>query len=125
MRVEMDLNGEIWIMSGDQPVAQVCPEQWSAVECFSEIQEMIQFRESCGGGIAACMRLNARLTERVEELMEALAPFANRCAEKAQGTKYSALTDSQWRRALETYQECPGGDMCGCKPRDALATGDN
>ena len=60
-------------------------------------------------GIAACMRLNANLTERVAALMEALAPFANRCAEKGMGGKYSALTDSQWRRALETYQECPGG----------------
>jgi hypothetical protein len=55
---------------------------------------------------------------RVAELIEALAPFANRTAEKAMGTKYSALTDSQWRRALETYQSCPGGDMCGCAPRE-------
>ena len=71
-------------------------------------------------GIAACMRLYAKLTERVAELMEALAPFANRCAEKAQGGKYSALTDSQWRRALETYQVCPGGDMCGCGKYDEV-----
>ena len=62
----------------------------------------------------------SELTERVAELMEALAPFANRCAEKAQGGKYSALTDSQWRRALETYQVCPGGDMCGCGKYDEV-----
>jgi hypothetical protein len=68
-------------------------------------------------GIAACMRLNAKLTERVAELIEALAPFANRAVERRDGTECSALTDQQWRRALETYQECPGGDMCGCEPQ--------
>ena len=61
--------------------------------------------------------------EEISVLREALAPFANRAAEKGMGCraalpggKYSVLTDSQWCRALEAYQECPGGDMCGCKP---------
>ena len=46
MRVEMDLEGEIWIMSGDQPIAQVCPEQWSGIECFSAVQEMLSDHEA-------------------------------------------------------------------------------
>jgi hypothetical protein len=53
----------------------------------------------------------------IAALREALAPFANREAERAFGGGVSALTDAQWRRALEAYQECPGGDMCGCKPK--------
>ena len=69
-------------------------------------------------GVMAAFDGTPVYTERVAELMEALAPFANRAAEKGMGGKYSALTDSQWRRALETYQTCPGGDMCGCEPRD-------
>ena len=67
-------------------------------------------------------RINGQ-AEEIAALREALAPFANRADEKGMGCraalpggKYSVLTDSQWTRALEVYQECPGGDMCGCKP---------
>ena len=44
------------------------------------------------------------LREEVAALREALAPFANRAAEKAMGGKCSPLTESQWKRALEVYQ---------------------
>ena len=45
------------------------------------------------------------LREEVAALREALAPFANRAAEKAAAGKCSPLTESQWNRALEVYQK--------------------
>ena len=44
-------------------------------------------------------------TEEIATLREALAPFANRAAEKAAAGKCSPLTESQWNRALEVYQK--------------------
>ncbi|MBM3744581.1 MAG: hypothetical protein FJW34_02145 [Acidobacteria bacterium] len=39
----------------------------------------------------------------IERLREALAPFANRAAERAAGGPYRPIRDREWARALEVY----------------------
>jgi len=83
--------------------------------CADVIQENLCALDCALHAVAETLRTPAsnvdiqekeNLRTEVAALREALAPFANRAAEKAKGTKYSVLTDSQWRRALETYQDC-------------------
>lgn len=46
-----------------------------------------------------------------QRLREALAPFANRAAERAAGGPYRHITDSQWARALEVYTAVDSGAL--------------
>jgi hypothetical protein len=48
------------------------------------------------------------LREENSRLREALAPFANRAAERAMGGPYRPITNSQWLLALETYTAMRG-----------------
>jgi hypothetical protein len=50
----------------------------------------------------------AELREENTRLREALAPFANRAAERAAGGPYRPITDAQWARALEAYTALRG-----------------
>jgi hypothetical protein len=96
-------------------------QRLSALEESAEIAQIVLQKDLANLAEAQCAKEYEELETECRRLREALAPFANRAAERAMqgetGRKHSALTESQWRRALEAYQECPGGDMCGCKPR--------